>query len=116
MHLRILRCRRSADILAASPQLLVSFLLRPAPEHWLRRPWNLVHWWWGTLIMVAAFGNFFYGLWMEDAGLIWYVVPAAIVAAFLIASGLKVCFSAFTVASALICNQASKAKDITALQ
>ncbi len=73
-----------------SAQMLLSFLLRPAPEHFLRRSWNLVHWWWGRLIMVAAFGNFFYGLWMVNSGLLWYIVPAAIVAAFLVASALKV--------------------------
>ena len=70
-------------------QLLLSFLLRPAPEHFLRRSWNLVHWWWGRLIVIAALGNFFYGLWMVGSGLIWYIVPAAIVAAFLIAAALK---------------------------
>ncbi len=71
-------------------QMLLSFLLRPAPEHWLRRPWNLVHWWWGRLVMLVAFGNFFYGLWMVDSSLPYYIVPAAILAAFLIASALKV--------------------------
>ena len=70
--------------------MLLSFLLRPAPEHWLRRPWNLVHWWWGRLLMLAAFGNFFYGLWMVKSSLPYYIVPAAILAAFLIASALKV--------------------------
>lgn len=70
--------------------MVVSFLLRPAPEHWLRRPWNLVHWWWGRLIAVVALGNFFFGLWMLNSGLVWYIVPAAIIAAFLIASALKV--------------------------
>lgn len=39
--------------------------------------------------MIAALGNFFYGLWMVGSGLIWYIVPAAIVAAFLIAAALK---------------------------
>jgi len=40
--------------------------------------------------VIAALGNFFYGLWMVGSGLIWYIVPAAIVAAFLIAAALKV--------------------------
>ena len=71
-------------------QMLLSFLLRPAPEHWLRRPWNLVHWWWGRLVMLVAFGNFFYGLWMVNSSLPYYIVPGAILAAFLIASALKV--------------------------
>ena len=42
------------------------------------------------MTVIAALGNFFYGLWMMGSGLIWYIVPAAIVAAFLIAAALKV--------------------------
>ena len=40
--------------------------------------------------MLVAFGNFFYGLWMVDSSLPYYIVPAAILAAFLVASALKV--------------------------
>jgi membrane protein YdbS with pleckstrin-like domain len=71
-------------------QAIVAFLIRPKPQSRYRKFWNLWHWWLGRLVLVAALGNFFFGLWLVGSSPPWYIGAAAIICAWIFIGFLKV--------------------------
>jgi hypothetical protein len=69
--------------------VLLAALLRPGEESKLRRLWNLGHWWLGRAALVVALGNLFLGLRLGGEGLLYFLVLAALVAAWLLAGATK---------------------------
>ncbi len=60
-------------------QSLAAFALRPPPDSRNRKLWNLFHWWFGRIILVAGLGNFFFGLWLVDSAKEWYLGAGAFI-------------------------------------
>ena len=70
-------------------QVVVAALLRPGEVSKLRRLWNLGHWWLGRAALAVALGHLFFGLRLGGEGLLYFLVLAAIVAAWLLAGATK---------------------------
>lgn len=71
-------------------QVLSAFLVRPPPDSRFRKYWNTTHFWWGRILAVVALLNFFFGLFLVHSSPLYYIVPGAILLAWLLVGLVKV--------------------------